>query len=707
MTEPSGCWKVSRIAATIRARARPGAVEGVDELGLGARLGPVADGHPAGLVVPEVRARADLEPALDARRPDLEVVLAGLDEAHVAGRHEQHPVGQAQALEEVLGAAGHPFERGRRRPRAARRGPSRPCRTGGPAGCRGCPCRRPRPRAGSRASRRRSGSAARSASKISSRWRLVTGTSAVGTRYSSSRGDDVHLVFLVRDLAGAPGRGGVDHGRRPDLGDAVLAGVDVEEEVDQRALEAPSPGPRRRGSPSRRSSPRARDRRSPGRLADLPVRPALPARPVRRRIAPTSPLGWTRQLLAPRPDGHVGLFATDRDVGVGRVGDAQEQVLDRRLDRRPARRRSRRSGCRPPSRRRAGRRPRGRSARRRRGSPRRSPSRRRCARPSAGRPRPAARGAGRRRPGPRRRAPGPRPCRSRPGGSAAGSSRRRCSPTLIAARLPGRSRRPPRAAAPRRRPARGWPAASRPAARSAGPGRRGRSRRRPGRGPGRPAVAVEKISACQASPEAGAVHRRRSLPRRGAPGRRAAPGRARRPRPAGRRGGPRSGPAPGRRSPARRRAAAIRSSQDRRLGGGQRRALLGLDPGLDVDARDLAQQRQVAEGGPEGGGHGRDVGGRVEERIAEDALVVARQLALHRRGRRWRRRSGRTRRRGAGSRRCRRGRTRSPGLRPRAQEEEPQLLRRHDLGDLVGRRRRGPWRSTSCGRRCSGTRRAR
>ena len=52
------------------------AVERVDELRLGARLGPVADRHPAGLEVAEVRARADLEPALHARRPDLEVVLA-------------------------------------------------------------------------------------------------------------------------------------------------------------------------------------------------------------------------------------------------------------------------------------------------------------------------------------------------------------------------------------------------------------------------------------------------------------------------------------------------------------------------------------------------------------------------------------------------------------------------------------------------------
>src|SRR5262245_34620953 len=43
------------------------AVERVDQLGLGAGFGPVADRHPAGLVVAEVRTRRDLEPPLDAR----------------------------------------------------------------------------------------------------------------------------------------------------------------------------------------------------------------------------------------------------------------------------------------------------------------------------------------------------------------------------------------------------------------------------------------------------------------------------------------------------------------------------------------------------------------------------------------------------------------------------------------------------------------
>src|SRR3954468_23437874 len=88
--------------------ARP--VERVDELRLRALLGPVADRHAPRLVVAEVGARADLEPALDARRPDLEVVLLALHEAHLARAHEEHPVRETQALEEDLGTLGHPLE---------------------------------------------------------------------------------------------------------------------------------------------------------------------------------------------------------------------------------------------------------------------------------------------------------------------------------------------------------------------------------------------------------------------------------------------------------------------------------------------------------------------------------------------------------------------------------------------------------------------
>ena len=75
----------------------------------------------------------------------------------------------------------------------------------------------------------------------------------------------------------------------------------------------------------------------------------------------------------------------------------------------------------------------------------------------------------------------------------------------------------------------------------------------------------------------------------------------------------------------------------------------------DVDARDLDEQREVGEGRPEGGRLGRDVGVRVEQRVAEGRLVAGRQLALDLAAGGRRRRTGRTRRTGAGSRPCRPG----------------------------------------------------
>ena len=146
-------------------------------------------------------------------------------------------------------------------------------------------------------------------------------------------GDDVHLVFLVGDLAGAAGRVAVDDDRRPDLGHAVLAGVDVEEPVDQRALE-PRPGAlvdREAGAGDLRAARQVDDVE---RLGDLPVGLPAPGRAAGGRVR--ADLALERlldgELLAPRPDGDVRLLAADRDVGVGGVRDAEEEVLDLGLD---------------------------------------------------------------------------------------------------------------------------------------------------------------------------------------------------------------------------------------------------------------------------------------------------------------------------------------------------------------------------------------
>ena len=73
---------------------------------------------------------------------------------------------------------------------------------------------------------------------------------------------------------------------------------------------------------------------SPSSQCGLRVQVAPPA----GASAPTSPSSGCScgELLAPRPDRDVGLLATDRDVGVGRVRDAQEQVVELAPRSRPA-----------------------------------------------------------------------------------------------------------------------------------------------------------------------------------------------------------------------------------------------------------------------------------------------------------------------------------------------------------------------------------
>ena len=241
-TEPSGCWYVSRIAATTAGQREARPVERVDELRLRARLGPVADRHPPRLVVAEVRARADLQPALHARRPDLEVVLLRLDEAHLAGAHQQDAIGEPEALEEDLGALGHPLERRRRVLRLLEQHHldlvelvDAEDAAGVLAGRAGLA---PEARRVRRVVDRQVGRL-EDLVAVEVRDRDLGG----GDQVQVVAGDDVHLVFLVRDLAGAARRRGVHDRGRPDLGEAVLGGVDVEEPVDERRAAAREPAP--------------------------------------------------------------------------------------------------------------------------------------------------------------------------------------------------------------------------------------------------------------------------------------------------------------------------------------------------------------------------------------------------------------------------------------------------------------------------------
>ena len=179
-----------------------------------------------------------------------------------------------------------------------------------------------------------------SASRISSRSRFVTGTSAVGHQVQLVAGDDVHLVFLVRDLAGAAGARRVDHGRRPHLGEAVLGRVDVEEPADEAPLE-PAAGAGVDGEP------RARRPSRRGRCRSSPATRRAPSAGAASRPSPSAASLLAGAPLAPGADGDVRLLAADRDLRVGRVRDAQEQVLELLLGRRELRVDRRRSARRP------------------------------------------------------------------------------------------------------------------------------------------------------------------------------------------------------------------------------------------------------------------------------------------------------------------------------------------------------------------------
>ena len=145
--------------------------------------------------------------------------------------------------------------------------------------------------------------------------------------------DDVHLVFLVGDLARARRRRRVHDGGRPDLGEPVLARVDVEEPRDQGSLEG-------RSGALVDGEARAGDLRAAGivddvqRFPDLPMGLARPCGAARGSIR--THLAIDRRVLcqdlAPGAHGDVGVLAADRHVRVGRVGDPQQRLLGGRLD---------------------------------------------------------------------------------------------------------------------------------------------------------------------------------------------------------------------------------------------------------------------------------------------------------------------------------------------------------------------------------------
>ena len=137
--------------------------------------------------------------------------------------------------------------------------------------------------------------------------------------------DHVHLVFLVGDLPCAACRRLVDQNWWPDLGEAVLAHVGVEEQIDERADECGAVGAIRRERCTRhlRAALKIEDAKS---LRDHIV--------LWRCCG-----GWIFALRAnrwvpcrgPGTNRGVRLGATNRNVFVGRVRNAQEQIFELRL----------------------------------------------------------------------------------------------------------------------------------------------------------------------------------------------------------------------------------------------------------------------------------------------------------------------------------------------------------------------------------------
>ena len=101
---------------------------------------------------------------------------------------------------------------------------------------------------------------------------FVSGTSAVGTMIQIPVAGDLEEVrFELRQIAGSGQRRAVRHERRLDLGVAVLRGVQVEHEVDQRAREA-------RACADQHGEPGARDLRAALEVDDAERRPEIPVR---------------------------------------------------------------------------------------------------------------------------------------------------------------------------------------------------------------------------------------------------------------------------------------------------------------------------------------------------------------------------------------------------------------------------------------------
>src|SRR5690349_5668718 len=298
-----------------RDRARQGDARGVErmrELRFGARGRPVTDVGAARLEIGE-RARArHLEPLSDTRRPHLEIVLLGGGEPEVADGHEHHTVRQLQPAQHFLRVSRQHLVLGGRIFRAAEAHqldlvelmhPQQAAgvlpggtRFAAKAGCvRGVRERQLRP--------------------VEDFVAMQIGHGHFGGRNEKQivRRRLVRVFFEFRQLARADHAVAANEERRLDLDVAVLAGVQVEHEVDQGAHE-PGSAAHEHGEPRAGELRATREIEDAERFSQLPVRSAAP-----------------RSRLAPRPDDPVRRLVAVGDFGEREVGDVQQLLLDGRL----------------------------------------------------------------------------------------------------------------------------------------------------------------------------------------------------------------------------------------------------------------------------------------------------------------------------------------------------------------------------------------
>ena len=219
------------------ADGQAGAVQRV-QMGRPAAVGgPAADAGAARLIGLAVGAGGDLAVGLLARQPDLEIVGLGGGDAHVAGRQRHHAVGQLEQLQHSLGVPGELLESVVARPR---RGELHQLHlvelvlTDEAAHVLAVG-------AGLGPETRRVGDVAqRQLRLVEDLVAVQVGQRHLGGGHQIVRivaGEPEQVVAELGQLAGAGQRVGVDDERRQHLTVAVLAGVQVEHEVDQRPLE--------------------------------------------------------------------------------------------------------------------------------------------------------------------------------------------------------------------------------------------------------------------------------------------------------------------------------------------------------------------------------------------------------------------------------------------------------------------------------------